>query len=149
MTLMDAPVYDALKARRRRNALLTALACCLVLAGLVTYFWDWPEEHLVNRFFDALEQKNLPKAFAIWNHDPDWVQHAERYKPYTYGRFSTDWGHASDWGDITSHKIVMAKTVGSGVVVGVDVNGQKTPMFLWVERSNHTLSFSPVELSTE
>ncbi|MEA2539854.1 MAG: hypothetical protein QOH35_1220, partial [Acidobacteriaceae bacterium] len=40
-------------------------------------------------------------------------------------------------------------TVGSGVVVGVEVNGQKKPVFLWVQRSNKTLGFSPVQLSTD
>ena len=42
-----------------------------------------------------------------------------------------------------------ANVVGSGVVVGVEVNGQKTPVFLWVQRSNKTLGFSPVQLSTD
>ena len=60
-----------------------------------------------------------------------------------------DWGHASDWGDIKTHKVVMAKATGSGVVVGVQVNGDKTLVFLWVERKSKTLGFSPVELSTD
>jgi hypothetical protein len=149
MTLLDAPKYDAAKARRRRNILIAALCACVVLSGFTWYFWNWPQEHLVNQFFETVESGNLPKAFGIWNHDPDWEKHTERYKSYPYGRFELDWGHASDWGDIKSHKIVMSKTAGSGVVVGVDVNGQKTPIFLWVERKNKTLGFSPVELSTE
>jgi hypothetical protein len=69
--------------------------------------------------------------------------------PTPYGRFEVDWGHNSDWGDIKTHKITMSKTVGSGVVVGVEVNGQKKPVFLWVQRSNKTLGFSPVQLSTD
>lgn len=149
MTLLDAPQYDAAKARKRRNMLITALVFCFVLAGFLWYFWDWPQEHLVNQFFAALEEHDLPKAFGIWNHDPDWQQHLDRYKSYPYGRFSVDWGHSSDWGDIKTHQILMAKTSGSGVVVGVEVNGVKTPVFLWVERKNKTIGFSPVELSTE
>ncbi|HEY4049499.1 MAG TPA: hypothetical protein VGM27_21765 [Acidobacteriaceae bacterium] len=149
MTLLDAPNYDPAKAKKRRNLLIAAVSICVLLAGLTWYFWNWPQEHLVNQFFSTVEAGDLPKAFAIWNHDPDWQKHTDRYKTYPYGRFELDWGHASEWGDIKSHKIVMSKTTGSGVVVGVDVNGQKTPVFLWVERKNKTLGFSPVELSTE
>ena len=35
------------------------------------------------------------------------------------------------------------------MVVGVEVNGQKTPVFLWVERKTKTIGFSPVQLSTD
>jgi hypothetical protein len=150
MTLLDAPQYDAAKGRNRRNILITALIACLVIAGFAWYFWDWPQEHLVNQFFATIESGNMPKAFGIWNHDPDWQQHPQKYAAYPYGRFEVDWGHASDWGDIKTHKIVMAKTYGSGVVVGVQVNGQKSPLtFLWVERKNKTLGFSPITLSTD
>jgi hypothetical protein len=149
MTLLDAPRYDPTKARRRRNLIIAGVVVCLALAVCCWFFWNWPQEHLVNQFFAAIESGNMPKAFAIWNHDPNWQQHPQNYDSYTYGKFVTDWGHASDWGDIKTHKIVMSKTVGSGVVVGVDVNGMKTPVFLWVQRSNKTLGFSPVKLSMD
>jgi hypothetical protein len=149
MTLLDAPQYDAAKGRRRRNLLIGLLVGCLVLAGFLWFFWDWPQEHLVNRFFQAIEAGDMPKAFGIWNHDPDWQKHPEKYATYNYGRFEIDWGRSSDWGPIKTHKIVMSKTVGSGVVVGVDVNGQKTPIFLWAQRSNKTLGFSPVQLAID
>ncbi len=112
MTLLDAPSYDPAKARRRRNLLIAGLVACLVLAGFLWWFWDWPQEHRVNQFFAHVEAKDLPKAFGIWNHDPDWQQHPQQYAQYPYGRFETDWGHSSDWGDIKTHKILMAKTVG-------------------------------------
>ena len=119
MTLLDAPTYDPAKARARKNILIASLITVLVLAGFLWYFWNWPQEHRVNQFFAAIEAKDMPKAFAIWNHDPDWQQHPQQYAQYPYGRFEVDWGHSSDWGDIKTHKIVMSKTVGSGVVVGV------------------------------
>jgi hypothetical protein len=150
MTLLDAPQYDPAKSRRRRNMLIAALVCCAVLGGFTWYFWDWPQEHLVNRFFETVEARDLPKAFGMWNHDPNWQQHPQKYATYPYGRFEVDWGHASDWGDIKTHKIVMSKTVGSGVVVGVEVNGDKgSPVFLWAQRSDKTLGFSPVTLSMD
>jgi len=147
MTLLDAPKYDSAKGRRRRNIILIVVAACIIIAGFLWYFWDWPEQHMVNQFFTTIEAGDMPKAFGIWNHDPNWQQHPQEYKAYNYGHFLNDWGHSSDWGDIKTHKIVMTRTVGSGVVVGVDINGQKTPIFLWVQRSNKTLGFSPVSLS--
>jgi hypothetical protein len=149
MTLLDAPTYDPAKAQKRKRLLIGSLVAFLVLAVCVWFFWNWPQEHRVNQFFAALEAKDLPKAFGIWNHDPAWEQHTQQYASYSYGRFETDWGHSSDWGDVKTHKIVMSKTVGSGVVVGVDINGQRTPVFLWVERKAKTIGFSPVQLSTE
>ena len=149
MTLLDAPTYDPAKARRRRNILIASLVAVLVIAGLAWYFWDWPEEHLVNQFFAAVESGDMPRAFGIWNHDPDWQQHLPKYTSYPYGRFVNDWGHNSDWGLIKTHKILMAKTVGSGVVVGVQINGEKTPAFLWVERKTKTIGFSPVQLTSD
>ena len=84
MTLLDAPTYDPAKARTRRNILIAGLIACLVLAGLLWFFWDWPQEHRVNQFFAAIEGNDLPKAFAIWNHDPNWQQHPQKYASYPY-----------------------------------------------------------------
>lgn len=149
MTLLDAPSYDPAKAQARKKTLIASIIAVLVLAVGVWYFWNWPAEHRVNQFFAAIEGGDMPKAFAIWNHDPNWQQHPQQYAQYSYGRFEVDWGHSSDWGDIKGHKITMSKSVGSGVVIGVEINGQKTPVFLWVQRSNKTIGFSPVQLSTD
>jgi hypothetical protein len=143
------PPRESYRPHRDKNILVGSLIAFLVLAVGLWYFWNWPQEHRINQFFAAVESRDLPKAFGIWNHDPDWQQHPQQYAQYSYGRFEVDWGHSSDWGDIKSHKILMSKTVGSGVVVGIEVNGQKTPVFLWVQRSNKTLGFSPVQLSTD
>lgn len=162
MTLLDAQPYDARKARLRRNIIIAILVAIPIIAGISWYFWNWPEEHRVNRFFQAVEAKNYVEAFGIWNNDPDWQQHLDRYKTYTYGQFQNDWGPSSDYGVITSHQILVSKQYGSGVVIGVTVNGRpvphdygagtvsdgpgKIPLFLWVERKSKTIGFSPVEL---
>jgi hypothetical protein len=147
MTLLDAPVYNEARARKRRNLFIALGVLVVILAGLVYWYWDWPQEHRVNQFFTAVEAKDFPKAFGIWNNDPNWQQHPDQYKVYPYGKFTVDWGASSDYGVIASHKIVMEKATGSGVIVGVDVNGRKTPMFLWVERKSGTIGFSPFELT--
>ncbi len=146
MTLLDAPSYNARRARLIRNSILITL--CVVIAGaiLTFLFWDWPEQHRVNHFFSLVEKQDLPDAYAYWDDDPEWRQHPNRYSGYSYTQFAKDWGPDSDYGRITSHKIVITKTVGNGVVMGVDINGGKTPLFLRVDHKTKQIGFSPVEL---
>jgi hypothetical protein len=147
MTLMDAPRYDEAKARRNKNFTIVGIVAVLVL-GLCTYwFWNWPAEHRVNNFFSAIEAGDLPEAYGIWNNDAQWQQHPQQYAHYTYGQFQVDWGISSEWGKITSHKIIMSKRTGSGTVIGLSVNNRKTLTFLWVEGKTHQIGFSPVELA--
>jgi uncharacterized membrane protein YraQ (UPF0718 family) len=146
MTLLDAPVYDARRARRIRNSIITVLIA-LVVGGILTFvFWDWPEQHRLNHFLSTVEKGDLKSAYAQWNNDPDWEQHPDRYKAYSFADFSKDWGVGSDYGQIKSHKIEITKTVGNGVVMGVDINGGKTPLFLRVDHKTKEIGFSPVEL---
>lgn len=156
MTLMDAPQYNARRERRNRNLGIAAIViiCLAFVAGISWYLdmpwqlWHWPSDHTVNQFFSAVESGNLRKAYGIWNNDPNWQQHAQQYSAYDFAQFQKDWGSASDYGVIKSHQIVVAKTVGNGVVMGVDINGGKTPLFLRVDSAHHTIGFSPVELYT-
>ena len=147
MTLLDAPVYNEAKSKKRRNIVIIISVLVVVLAGLTWWFYDWPQEHKVNQFFAAVEAKNFPKAFGIWNADPNWQQHTDKFKLYPYGKFLVDWGETGDYGVIRSHKQVMHLGRGSGVIIGVEINDRKTPMFLWVERKSGTMSFSPFELT--
>jgi hypothetical protein len=154
MTLMDAPKFDEAGARRNKGLAIAALVAALVLALLVAGWflgmphslWNYPAEHRVNAFFSAVESGDLAKAYGVWNNDANWQQHPQQYPNYTYGQFQVDWGSSSEWGPISSHKIVISKRTGSGTVVGLAVNGRKTLTFLWVEGKTHQIGFSPVEL---
>ncbi len=146
MTLLDAPVYNVRRARTIRNSIVGALVSVVLLAILAWVFWNWPEQHRLNHFLATVESGNLSAAYGEWNHDPDWSQHPDRYKGYTFADFSKDWGPGSDYGQIKSHKIEITKAVGNGVVMGVDINGGKTPLFLRVDHKTKQIGFSPVEL---
>jgi hypothetical protein len=146
MTLLDAPAYNARRAQLVRNSLIGVLVSVLLLAVLAWIFWDWPEQHRVNHFLATVESGDLNKAYGEWNHDEDWQKHPEKYKDYDFFTFQKDWGPASDYGKIHAHKIMITKTVGNGVVMGVDINGGKTPIFLRVDHKSKTIGFSPVEL---
>ncbi len=154
MTLFEAQPYDVARARRKRN-LIIGLAFLVIVIALG--WWQmryWPEERIVDRFFDALQQQNYEQAYGVWMHDAEWKQHADRYSRYRYSDFIKDWGPGGEWGIIKSHHI---SGVGvphgysgsrfatpSGVVVVVTVNDRiADKASIWVEKADKTLGFSP------
>jgi hypothetical protein len=146
MTLMDAPKYDAVCERRHKHIVIAVFVLAVLSALGAWWFWNWPEEHCVSNFLTTVESGNLTKAYGLWNQDPAWQQHPERYKAYGFDRFQQDWGSGSPWGHIRSHKFILSRSWGNGVIEGLDINGNKTPVFLWVDRKTKAISFSPVEL---
>lgn len=154
MTLLNAPEFDNRKEKRNRNLLvgvgvlllLTALtAVGGVLLGHGWFFSNLPVEHRISVFLSTLEAKDYAKAYGIWMNDPEWQQHPQKYD-YTLKRFTEDWTTESDWGPITSHHVDISKRDGTGIVVAVRVNNSAKKLFLWYERSNGTLTYSPHEL---
>ena len=160
MTLLNAPAYDDRKERRKTGLLIgigvsIALFAILWLGGYIMghgwFFSNLPAEHRVSTFFDALEAKDYAKAYGIWYNDPDWQQHPQKYD-YTLQRFTEDWTTESPVkGPITSHKIDISKTDGSGnfgtgIIVATRVNGDHK-VFMYYIRKDGTLSWpAPHEL---
>ena len=154
MTLLDAPAYNAARARKRRRNILASLIGVILIAIFVWVFWNWPAEHRVHRFFAALEQQHFEQAYGIWIHDPDWKQHPDKYSRYRYSDFIKDWGPSGEWGIIKSHHIDGAAVpqgysgspfaIASGVVVVVTVNDRVADKaHIWVQKDDKTLGFSP------
>lgn len=149
MTLLDAAEYDEEKARRRRNRIIGFVCLILVASFLVWWFRYWPEERIVGRFFDALQKQDYNTAYAIWMHDPDWQKHPGEHPKYPFNEFYQDWGPGGEWGQIKTQKVNGASSCpdgGSGVVVDVIVNDRAEHAQVWVEKSDHTLSYPPCEL---
>ena len=146
MTLLDAPSYDPRTYNMVRRGIIIFLILAVVGAAAAWWFWTWPEEHRVNRFMQAVEAGDLAKAYGMWYGDPAWQQHPQKYSAYDFGKFQEDWGPGGNYGKITSHKILMSKTFGNGVIVGLDINGGKTPLFLRVNPKTKEIGFSPDEL---
>jgi hypothetical protein len=163
MSLLDAPEFDAAGERRKRNLLIGGVATFVVL---LIGFWliagrpvDWPWHwvaHLrgraaVNAFFKDLEKNDQEAAYGVWQHDPRWKEHPQKYAGYPFERFQKDWNptsHDSDYGQITSHRIAAARlTKGGDLLVGIFVNGRKSKAInlIWAS-SDSTLSFSPDDL---
>ena len=154
MTLFESQPYDPAAARRKRNRIFVLIAAIIVIALLWWMFRFWPEERIVDHFFDALQQQNFEQAYGIWMHDPAWKQHPEKYSAYTYNDFIKDWGPSGEWGIIKSHHIDGAAVPSgysgtpfassSGVVVVVTVNARVADKsHIWVQKDDKTLGFSP------
>jgi len=146
MTLMDAQQYDEARGRRRRNLIIVAIVAGLVLAWVGYHLRNYPERRVADKFFTALQQQNFEKAFAIWYQDPAWKQHPEKYSKYGYGVFLQDWSPSGEWGAIKSYSIDCSYSSGSGVIVQVTVNQRSQHAYVWVDKSDKTLHFSPNEI---
>lgn len=156
-SLFDAPPPDPrAEARRKRGMRMAVLVAGIAFIVGIFLYWNrfWPEERVVDKLFAAIEQKDFEKAYAIWRADPDWQQHTDRYKEYTFGQFQLDWGPSGEYGFITKHDIrgsVAPKsnnTETSGVVVAVRINGLADAnklACLWVETKDKTINFSPLD----
>ncbi len=143
-TIFEAKPYDEARARRRRIWISSIIVAVLVIAFLLWWFRNWPEQHRVDLFFDAIQAQNYEQAYGIWMNDPNWKQHQEKYKLYPFGEFYIDWGPGGEWGLVKSHHVDgVASTGGSGVVVVVTVNGRAEPARVWVEKGDKTMHFSP------
>lgn len=149
-TLFNSKPYDPARERRRNIIIVSLIVAVLVAAVLLWWFRYWPEEHKVDQFFTALEQKDYEKAYGIWMADPNWKQHSQKFAKYPFGEFYIDWGPGGEWGLIKVHKVKGAATPkggGTGVVVVVSVNDRAEPACMWVEKRDKTFSFSPFACS--
>lgn len=151
MTLFDAPANLPGRSFKNRKLLVSVFVLCGVAILAVFLCWNLPAEHRVNRFLSAVEANDFPLAFGIWNNDPDWQKHAQRNASagYSYGRFLFDWGTTSEYGRITSHKILHStSSYGNNTLVAVEINGRATvPLVVAVARSTHSMSFPPFNLT--
>jgi hypothetical protein len=155
MTLLNAPEYDERKENLRRNLLLgsgifIALTAVLTVVGFLMghgwLFTNLPAEHRMSVFLKTVQSGDYPKAYGIWNNDPDWQQHPQRYAEYPLQRFTEDFTTESDWkGPITSFHVDLSKRNATGTVVAATINGT-TNLTLMIQRSNGTWSFFPFQL---
>jgi hypothetical protein len=148
-TLFQAKPYDPERERRKKIRWIAAILIILVLAGLGWHLRYWQYEHRVNLFFEALEQKNFEQAYAIWMNDPNWKQHPQQYRDYTFGSFYLDWGPGGEWGLIKTHKVIGTVPPptkgggGTGVIVGIIVNERAEQAHIWMEKKDKTMHPSP------
>ena len=83
---------------------------------------------------------------AIWFRDADWKQHPTKYSSYTFAEFSQDWGPASEWGTIKNYSVDCSYASGNGVIIQATVNHRSQHAYVWADKSDKTLHFSPNEI---
>lgn len=159
MTLLDAPQFDAARAKRKTliiecctGALVVLFVAWWLVAGRpVDWPWNWNHylfgRAAVNKFLTAVEADDLAKAYGIWQNDKNWQQHPAQYSVYPFSRFQGDWGPTSpdnEYGAIRSHKIALAGHYGNGLLVAVFINGRKSDALdLAYDPKTGQLSFAP------
>jgi len=148
MTLLDARQYDEKAARRRTRNIIIAVFVVLILAWVGYHLRHYSERVEVDKFFSTVQKQDYETAYGMWFHDPDWRQHPAKYASYAYNDFYRDWGPGGEWGLIKSHSVdcSLSPGGGSGVIVQVTVNQRAEHAFIWVQKSDRTLSFSPTEI---
>ena len=153
MALMDAKEYDPRPAKRRNRIIATAVVIVVAVAAYLYLTRYNSEIRVINNFFHALEQKDFDTAYGIYQGDPDWKQHPQKYVNYTVNQFTLDWGPSGEYGPITSHRVDCALAPPkkdfvspSGVVVVVTINNRAEPRSMWVETKTHSVTDSPVKV---
>ncbi len=129
--------YGAGEERRARTVkivLFSVLALIVIGGPLTFYFYDWRQEHEVNRFFELLAAKDYTGAYALWG-----CTAAKPCRGYSQAAFLQDWGPPRD---VSHPKITRSRSCGSGVIVTARFGNNQLEHF-WVQRDDRTIGFSP------
>jgi len=153
MALMDAQEYDPRPAQRRKRIIATAVVLAIAVAVYLYLTRYDAEKKVIDNFFHALEQKDFDTAYGIYQGDPDWKQHPQKYSNYSVNQFQLDWGPSGEYGAISRHQVDCALAPPkkdfvspSGVVVVVTINGRAEPRSMWVEKKTRSITDSPVKV---
>jgi hypothetical protein len=148
MTLLDAQQYDAGRDRRRQNMIIIIVIAVLIGGWVAYHLRDYPERNTVKKFFADLQKQDYEAAYGIYFRDANWKQEPSKYRDYPFSEFYRDWGPGGEWGLIKSFHVdcSLSPGSGSGVIVQVTVNQRADHAYVWVQKSDKTLSFSPTEI---
>jgi len=147
MTLLDAKQYDPRPDLRRRRRIVLAIIVLLLVAAGAYHLRNHAERATVRKFFSYLQKQDYERAYAVWFQDPNWKQHPTQYSSYPFNDFYRDWGPSGEWGQIKSYSVDCSfNPGGSGVIVQATVNQRAEHAYVWVQKSDKTLSFSPNEI---
>lgn len=115
------------------------LLALIVVAGVAYYYLrNYKEERQARQFVSLLSDHQYKAAYALWGCTDE-----KPCRDYPYDRFMEDWGPKSPHADMTKVKVVQTKSCSGGIIRVLRWEGQKEDVFLWVNRSDLVLSFSP------
>ncbi len=134
--------YGQSDARRERSVKRIAggllLAVALIFGGWL-FFKDFPEKRQVSRFFDLVRAGSYNEAYRMWGCDP-----ARPCRDYNLEKFLEDWGPKSPHASRirSSMKVRRTRSCDAGIISVVEF-APGDEVFLYVDRANRQLSFSP------
>jgi hypothetical protein len=154
--LFDSPQEEH-HASKIRRYIITGVAA-VVLAFLSLWYWPgnlryYKEKDTVRQFLGAVTEGNMQQAYQIWKPSPS----------YSFKDFLEDWGPDGYYGPVRSYHIER-ETRRSGGSNGLDVIVEVSPskpfpsdddaagqskikeIDLWVQFSDHSMSFPPPSL---
>jgi len=109
------------------------------VARLAQVLRNHKQENQVRSFLGLLQRQDYKAAYAMWG-----CTDAHPCKDYTYAAFMKDWGPQTG-PNPAQYTILRSRSCGSGVIVTVDfAKGQE--QWLWVQRSDLTMGFSPFQV---
>jgi len=148
MTLLDAQQYDLARERRRRRLIILLMVAAFIGGWATYHLRNHSQRAVVRRFFEVLQKQDYDTAYSIWFHDPGWKQHPGKYPNYQFNDFYRDWGPGGEWGLIKSYHVdcSLSPNGGNGVIVQVTVNHRADHAYVWVDKGDKTLSFSPYDI---
>jgi hypothetical protein len=115
-------------------ALMLSVVVLALIGSLLAFrFWNYRQEHAVDRFLTTLEAGNYQEAYKLWQPAPS----------YTYQDFLHDWGAEGDYGKIREFEILGSNTKGGTILVTVRINNEDPPRDIAVDRKTLGLAFSP------
>jgi len=91
----------------------------------------------VQQFVSLVQKNDYPAAYAMWG-----CADAKPCRDYPYAKFLEDWGPKSSTPQIASFDIQRRQICGTGVIVTVDINGNRQVRF-WLEGNEMTIGYSP------
>lgn len=124
----------AFLADRRKRMILYSFMGFFILLALGIQYYNFFEEKVANRFFNAIIAGDYSTAYKLWQPPPS----------YKFSDFLEDWGDQSYYGDgrITSFTLESSSSKGNFVRIKVLLNGKKK-ISLLVNREDKHLSFAP------
>jgi hypothetical protein len=128
---------DEKREKKIKRTLLVLFIATVAGAALFFMFKNYRQERRVKAFLTHLSQKDYRSAYALWG-----CSEASPCRDYAFEKFMEDWGPQSPRAKTDRYRITRSRSCGSGVVLTVETGGDQ-PEYLWVEKRDLSIGFSP------
>ncbi|MBL8215276.1 MAG: hypothetical protein JNK87_31440 [Bryobacterales bacterium] len=131
--------YGAGEAARERKLFLwigSTVAVALLVTILYFSFRDYKHEQTIKGFLNALRAQDYKTAYSFWG-----CTEAAPCRDYSFAKFTEDWGPQGANAKYISSGLSDTERCGTGYIGAL--GSEKDQLFLWVERQNGVLGYSP------